>query len=322
MKILVTGGCGYLGSILVQQLIQSISNVEIVVIDNFFHSHWHVTYPWISKYGNVKLLSKDVTTCDVSNYVRECDVWYCLHALVGQPLCDVDKNLAVATNYTSIINQISNLKKETVVIYPDSNSSYGTVDGICTEETKTNPLSLYAETKEKTGKVLLEQHNKTIVFKLATLFGVSPRMRLDLLVNSLVWDAFWTHKIELFEAGANRNYCHVNDVARIFSLSCLPQYYENMVGNVFNLGNDNINMSKGDLVSNIAKIVNAEISLCDKNDPDRRNYLVSSLKLKNKTGLEAEISLDTGIRGLVKYYSNLPINKQVRDTVCKIMFNV
>ncbi len=310
-KILVTGGAGYIGSTLVPKLLEQ--GYEVTVIDNFYYNHYysllaccrHKSFDIIEGDARDEALMKDL--------VSRHDIIIPLAAIVGAPACDKDKPGAVTTNYGQIkyINEIRS--KDQRILYPNSNSGYGIGQaGIhCTEETPLNPISLYGRTKTDAEKILLNSDN-VVTFRLATVFGISPRMRLDLLVNDFTHRAINDRFIILFEAHFKRNYIHVSDVAKAF-LHALRNF-DSMKNNAYNVGLSSANLSKFELCEKIKQYIpdfTIEINEFSK-DPDQRNYIVSNEKIE-KTGYKPDMDIDEGIKELVKgskmiknnYFTNL-----------------
>lgn len=313
MNILIIGGAGYIGSTLLQLIDKE--NNNIVVFDNYFHNHNNVTYrnnsiPSLDNFmdrENVVFYNEDVTSWS-DNLMREIsksDVIIPLAALVGAPLCDKHPKEAMAINQ-KFIQDLAIITHDQLIIYPNSNSGYGSVNGICTEETPTNPLSLYGETKQNAEEFLLKRHKNSIVFRLATVFGVSTRTRVDLLVNDMVRRSL-EGPIELFDSGFNRNYINVYDVARAFLFAI--ENRDKMVGQVFNVGADNLNMTKKELVSKICEVSGGTFYETDtKTDPDKRDYIISSEKIK-KIGFTPLCNNETKFRQsideLIHFYKNV-----------------
>jgi nucleoside-diphosphate-sugar epimerase len=319
MNILITGGAGFIGSKLAQKLAQDKSNV-IYLVDNFFYGHWHLTYPWIENYTNIVLLNRDLVQESIAGYLQDIQVMYLLHALVGQPRCDLQPDLAFETNFHSCVKLAMMSNPSTTVIFPNTNSAYGTVtDGVCDENTPVNPISLYSQTKQNAETAILSSHERSVVLRLATVFGVSPRMRLDLLVNTLTWNAHFDEKIDLFQPNAQRNYIHIDDVVDAFILAA--ENVDTLKGGFYNVGNDSLNMSKGDLVRKIAEIVPCKVEEIEKEDPDKRSYLVSSRRFMGATGFKPKVSLEDGVNELVSYYNKLPKNRLLREKVVSVMRN-
>jgi nucleoside-diphosphate-sugar epimerase len=199
---------------------------------------------------------------------------------------------------------MSVLREDQLVIFPNTNSGYGKAkDTVCTEETPLNPISLYGQLKDE-AEYVVRKHPNHVVFRLATVFGYSPRHRLDLLVNTLVYEAVTKGIVEIFDDSFMRNYIHIDDICSAFEYAITNPELRN---NVYNLGNDSLNMSKGDLLEVIAKYIMFEAKKINKTDPDQRDYVVSSEKLY-KTGWKPQKSLKDGIIELIRFYSVLPDN--------------
>jgi nucleoside-diphosphate-sugar epimerase len=247
MNILITGGAGYLGSVLIERLFNNGGVTKLIVYDNLMynqtsliHYSWRKNFEFV--YGDVRDQEK------LSKYVAEADVIIPLAAIVGFPACDRDKDLATAVNYTHvkfICDRIKNTNKK--IIYPNTNSGYGIGEnGECTEESPLNPISHYGVTKVNAEREVLNYGGISI--RLATVFGSSPRMRMDLLVNEFVYKALTDKYITIFEKNFIRNYIHIRDVANTFVY--MIENYEKLKGDVFNVGLSNANLSKQQLVDN------------------------------------------------------------------------
>ncbi len=234
--------------------------------------------------------------------MQSADVIIPLAALVGAPLCARDPWTATSVNLEAV-RLVTRLRSpRQLIVYPTTNSGYGTKSGDvhCTEDTPLEPISLYGVTKTEAEKSVLEAGN-SITLRLATVFGVSPRMRLDLLVNHFVYAAVTDGYLVVFEKGFQRNFVHIRDVADCFVFAI--QNHERMTGRAFNLGLDSANLSKEELAEKVKQHVPnffvhySEIGV----DPDKRNYLVSNQRLR-EAGFEAKRSLDDGITELLKAY--------------------
>jgi len=302
MNILVTGGAGYIGSLLVPELINL--NYNVTVLDNFMFKQNSLAS--IDKKKNFKLIVGDVRdNFLIKDIIKEFDVIIPLAALVGAPLCDQKPTDAVLINEKSIelmSKELSNLQR---VIMPVSNSGYGigNPNEICTEETPLNPISLYGRSKVAAEKIIMQREN-SISFRLATVFGMSPRMRLDLLVNYFVYEALRVKKLTIFEGHFKRNYVHIRDVANVFLFAI--QNFERLKSNTFNFGLENANLSKLELAMKIKNYIKDFIFTESKDgkDPDKRNYIVSNKKILS-TGYEFKFDLDLGIQELIKELPNL-----------------
>lgn len=304
MKILVTGGAGYIGSVLTPTLLSL--GYDVTVYDNFMHKQNSLLECCANK--KFEIIRGDVCDYEKLNPIlSEFDVVIPLAALVGAPACKANPQLTQLVNYDSYINLINNLSDNQRVIFPNTNSGYGVSSNteMCTEESPLNPISEYGITKCKIEEVLLQRPN-SITFRLATVFGMSPRMRMDLLVNDFVYRALNDRFIVLFEEHFRRNYIHIRDVVKAF-VKAIDD--DAMLGEAYNLGLSSANLTKRQLAEKISDhlpeflIHSAEIG----EDPDKRDYLVSNEKLE-LTGWSPDNSLDEGIDELIKGYSVLRPN--------------
>jgi nucleoside-diphosphate-sugar epimerase len=297
--VLVTGAAGYLGSILCEHLLKG--GYRVTAVDNLIyqqHSLFHLCADprFEVFFGDVR------DERFIKGLVSKPDVLIPLAAIVGAPGCDRDPLLARSVNLEAIrlLNRLRSPGQ--LVIYPTTNSGYGTKSGdvSCTEETPLEPISLYGQTKTEAEATLLESVN-AITLRLATVFGMSPRMRLDLLVNHFVYTAVTDGYIVIFEKDFKRNYIHIRDVADCF-IHCIENS-KSMVGRPYNAGLDSANLSKEELALKIKEVVpNFYIHFAAVgSDPDKRNYIVSNQRLR-KAGFEAKRTLESGIEELVKGY--------------------
>jgi nucleoside-diphosphate-sugar epimerase len=300
MKILVTGGAGYLGSILVPELLAA--GHEVTVLDNFMFRQGslnHVCYhpKFTVAKGDIRIESI------VLPLLKKADAVIPLAALVGAPLCNQDPVGATTTNRDAILMMLRNLSRSQMVLMPTTNSAYGTgeKDNFCTEESPLRPISRYAIEKVEVEKHLM-QHPNAISFRLATVFGMSPRMRIDLLVNDFTYRAVNDRFVVLFESSFKRNYIHVRDVSRVFQHGLAN--FERMKGQIYNVGLSDANVSKRELCEIIARHVPGFVFLEAPvgKDPDQRNYIVSNAKIE-ATGYKPAHSLDAGVAELVKGYT-------------------
>ena len=297
MKLLVTGGAGYLGSTMIGYLLEAGHNVTVV--DNFMFgeatlNHYCHNHNFNVIRGDVRL--KEVMTPLISGV----DAIIPLAALVGAPLCDKDPVAAKTTNNDAVMLMLDLISEDQWVLMPTTNSAYGSGDenNYCTEDSPLNPISSYAIEKVEVEKALMQRTN-SISFRLATVFGMSPRMRIDLLVNDFTYRAVNDKAVILFEGHFKRNYIHVRDVSRVFLHGL--ENFNSMRGEIYNVGLSDANVSKRELCERIEKYVPGFVFMENElaSDPDQRNYIVSNAKLE-ATAFSPIHSLDFGISELVK----------------------
>ena len=300
-NVLVTGGAGYLGSTLVPALLDR--GFAVTVVDNFMYGQDSLSA--VCHDPKFSLVRGDVRSLDVMRpLLKHADIIIPLAALVGGPLCDRDPIAATSTNKDAIVEMIRHLSGDQRVLLPVTNSGYGIGEAgtFCTEESPIRPISLYGRTKVETERVLLDSHPNALSFRLATVFGMSPRMRLDLLVNDFTYRAYADRFIVLFESHFKRNYIHVRDVARAF-LHGIDRF-DDMKGGPYNVGLSNANLSKRELCERIQRHLPAFVFLESEigQDPDKRDYVISNEKVE-RTGYRPAYSLDDGIRELIKGFA-------------------
>ena len=305
-KILVTGGAGYLGSIIVPELLAD--GYAVTVLDNLMHSQNSLLECCADpKFDFIK---GDI--CDeslMSELIPKFDVIIPLAAIVGAPACKINPTLTRLVNYDAHINIVKNVSPSQMVIFPTTNSGYGIgeKDTFCTEESPLRPISEYGRTKVEVEKFLLDKGN-AVTYRLATVFGMSPRMRMDLLVNDFTYRADKDRFIILFEEHFRRNYIHIRDVAKAFIFAI--NNFDKMKGEPFNAGLSSANLTKRQLCEKIKEYVpdfyihSAPIG----EDPDKRDYIVSNKKLES-LGWHPDYTLDMGIVELLKGYKILKPNK-------------
>jgi nucleoside-diphosphate-sugar epimerase len=297
--ILVTGGAGYLGSILIHELLKL--GHQVTVLDNFMYGQSSLNHFCADE--NFKIIRGDIRNRDMMRSIlKDKDIVIPLAALVGAPLCKQDPFGATSINHDGIMLMLELLSSEQKVLMPTTNSAYGTgnADNFCTENSALKPISQYAIEKVAVEKKLMSRKN-AVSFRLATVFGMSPRMRLDLLVNDFVYRAVNDKFIVIFEGHFKRNYIHVRDVAKAFIHAI--NNFSIMNGEIYNVGLSNANISKLELCEVIKSIlpdftyIHAPIG----KDPDQRNYIVSNAKIE-ATGYTPSVTLEAGIKELIKGY--------------------
>ncbi|MDZ4743720.1 MAG: NAD-dependent epimerase/dehydratase [Verrucomicrobiota bacterium] len=299
MKILITGGAGYLGSVLTPHLLQN--GHQVTVLDNFLFGQSSLLD--CCHHENFSIIRGDCRAENIlKDVIRKYDVIIPLAAIVGAPLCNADKLAAQTVNQDAVEMICRLVSKEQRILMPVTNSGYGIGEKgkHCTEESPLRPLSLYGVTKVKAEEAVLSREN-SMTFRLATVFGTSPRMRLDLLVNDFVYRAVHDRALVIFEGHFKRNFIHIRDVARVFSHGL--NNFESMKGKPYNVGLDDANLSKLELCAEIKKqlpgFVYLEAPIGE--DPDKRDYIVSNARLE-ATGFKPEWGLQRGITELMKCY--------------------
>lgn len=299
-NILVTGGAGYLGSTLVPDLLAA--GHRVTVLDNFMFRQASLNH--ICHHPNFSVVRGDIRIeSAIAPLMKKADVIIPLAALVGAPLCSMDPVGATTTNHDAITLMIRLLSRDQRVLMPTTNSAYGTGDdnNFCTEDSPLRPISQYAIEKVAVEKELME-HPNAISLRLATVFGMSPRMRLDLLVNDFTYRAVSDKCVVLFEAHFKRNYIHVRDVSLAFRHGL--DNFDRMKGRIYNVGLSDANVSKKELCERIQKQIPqfTFIEAAVGKDPDQRNYVVSNARIE-ATGYRPQVSLDAGITELIKGYT-------------------
>lgn len=305
-QILVTGGAGYLGSIMVPALLAD--GHRVTVIDNFMWKQNSLAACCADP--GFDIVNGDVRNEEVMRpLLAKADVIIPLAALVGAPLCNKDPIAATTTNKDAIATMLRLIGKEQRVLMPVTNSGYGIGEAgkHCTEESPLRPISRYGIDKVAAERMVLD-HGNAISFRLATVFGMAPRMRLDLLINDFVYRAVNDRFVVLFEAHFKRNFIHVRDVAAAFRHGI--DNFERMRGEPYNVGLSEANLSKAELCARIAAQVPGFVYLDAPvgEDPDKRDYIVSNDKIE-ATGYKPAFSLDAGIAELIKGY------RMIRNTI-------
>ena len=305
MNILVTGGAGFIGSVLVPDLLSD--GHKVTVIDNFMYGQSSLAGVCFN--NNLEIINGDIRDHRIiSDNLKKVDIIIPLAALVGAPVCAKDPVGAQTINNDAIMMMLKERSKSQPIIMPTTNSAYGSGghNNFCTEESPLNPISKYAIDKVEVEKTLMEMDN-VISFRLATVFGMSPRMRLDLLVNDFTYRAFKDRFVVLFESSFKRNYIHVRDISRVFRHAV--ENFSTMKNQIFNVGLSSANLSKFELCEKIKEQIVDFIFIDEKfkEDPDQRNYIVSNDKIEG-TGYLPQVSIEEGISELIKGFKMLRNN--------------
>jgi len=297
MKVLITGGAGYLGSTLAEHLLDQ--GYQVTVFDNLMYKQLSLLH--LFKREGFQFIKGDVRDKNqLQLLVAENDVIIPLAAIVGMPACKENPKLATDVNFIQIKDIVDVLRDNQKLIIPNTNSQYGSSDNIITEDSQFQPLSLYAQTKCDAEDYVLSKGNG-VVLRLATVFGASPRMRQDLLVNDFTYKAVTDGYLVLFEAHFKRNYIHVQDIAQTFQF--MIENYDTCRGQVYNVGLSDANLTKLELAETIKKYIPNLVIKQDefKEDFDKRNYIVSNEKIE-KIGWRPKFSVDYGIKQLINVY--------------------
>jgi nucleoside-diphosphate-sugar epimerase len=302
MKILITGGAGYIGSVLVPRLLAA--GHEIIVLDNFMFRQSSLSD--VCLYESFEVIRGDARDEElIKSLLKRIDIIIPLAALVGAPLCKNDPIGTLTTNQNAIEALCKNVSSSQRIIMPVTNSGYGigAKDQYCTEDSPLNPISLYGLTKVKAEQVVLSR-SESITFRLATVFGMSSRMRTDLLVNDFVYRAVTDNSVVIFEGHFKRNYIHIQDVANVFLYAI--ENFDLMKGRPYNVGLDDANLSKLELAAviqkHLPKFTYLEAPIGE--DPDKRDYIVSNARIAS-VGFKPKWDLDRGIHELIKGYTIL-----------------
>lgn len=302
MNILVTGGAGYIGTSLIPQLLEK--GYRVRVLDNLMFGGEPIIQFFNHK--NFEFQNGDIRNIeDIKKAVAGQDIIIHLAAIVGFPACSRYPRLAEEVNVGGTKNLASALSKEQIVIYASTGSNYGSVQDICTEETPLNPLSLYGRTKTEAEKYLLDNCS-TIGFRFATAFGISPRLRLDLLINDFVYKAVKQRYLVVYEKNFRRTFINVLDMGRSFLFGI--ENRDKMTGQIYNVGSEKMNYTKEQVCELIKAATKCEVYYAEiGQDADKRDYNVSYQKI-NKLGFDTAISVEEGIEQLAKAFEVIGSN--------------
>jgi nucleoside-diphosphate-sugar epimerase len=306
MNILVTGGAGYIGSILIPMLLQK--GYKVVLFDNFTWGIKPILH--FVRHPDLEIMSGDIRDRkSIQSAMKNCEIVIHLAAIVGYPACAQDHEKAVSTNVQGTKNIVDSLGKKQRLIFASTGSTYGKVEGICTEETPIDPLTLYGSTKWEAENRVRDAGGVSLRF--ATVFGVSPRLRLDLLVNDFVHQALHNKQIVLYEGHFRRTFLHVQDAANSYLLAI--DKFDEMSGEAFNIGDNSMNYTKREIAVIIKEYVDFYLHEADVGeDLDKRDYEVSYEKI-HSLGFNKKIGLTDGIQELIKVLRHLHVTNEWRN---------
>jgi len=308
MKIVVTGAAGYIGSMLCKEIVDTLPSAKVYAFDNLYYNQWKHVESFLV-HDRIKFYNEDILdwSANLSQAIADADYVICLAAIVGAPACDKVPELSTDLNYHWYEDLLGKVDGSQKIIYPNTNSGYGTTPegSVCTEESPSNPLSLYGKLKQDTEDLLRKEYENVVCFRLATVFGLSGRPRLDLLVNNFVYRAVKDGQLDIFDGHFRRNFVSVKDVCRAFLFALDSENFQKMKGQVYNLGADTLNSTKLEFAQKIQEITGCKLTEHnDKTDPDKRDYVVSSQKLYNLGFTPIDTTLDQRVRELSVFCTN------------------
>jgi len=311
MKILVTGGAGYIGTSLVPALLARGDNV--VVYDNLMYRQnvlleYYLNDNFRFIYGDVRDKAK------IAKSLKNVDIIIHLASIVGAPACKRNGKLAQEVNVDGTKNIVDGLSsKDQVLLFASTGSVYGKIEGMCNEDWTPNPLSKYGTTKLDGEKLILARDN-SIAFRFATAYGLSPRLRLDLLINDFVLNSIRNKYLVVYDKEFRRTFIHIQDIVR--SYLHMIDNFNSVKGTAYNIGSEENNYTKRDLVNKIKEHLDFQVYYADKGipDPDQRDYEVSYKKLAD-TGFKVNVNIDRGIKELVDGFSNLKIQSNFANII-------
>jgi nucleoside-diphosphate-sugar epimerase len=290
LKILITGGAGYKGIVLTTKLLEK--GYQVTILDNFMYGYEPVLH---------LVKNKNLTKADIRNKIsnlNEFDFIYHLAGISGYPACSANPHSAHLINVQATRNILRGLSKDQRIVYASTTSFYGRSGKPCNEETPITPFSVYANTKYLAEQITMEKEN-AIALRFATIFGFSPKMRIDLMVNDFTYKAVKEGVLVLFDSFAKRTFMHIEDAADCYIMAL--EKFDQMKSNIFNAGGNHLNYSKFEIASMIRKKVEFNIIDSQMQDKDLRHFLVNYDKIE-KIGFKPKISVEEGIDELLKIY--------------------
>ena len=293
MNVLITGGAGYKGVILTEELLKR--SHKVTILDNFMYGYDSVLH--LVENDNFSVVKEDVRN-DLTRYLSDKDVIFHLAGISGHPACESNRHSAKVINIDATLKLVDMLSKDQRIFYASTTSFYGKSGEVCDETSKINPISLYGITKYEAEKIVMQKDN-AIALRFATIFGISPRMRIDLLVNDFCYRAVNERSVVLFDSASKRTFLDVKDGIRSY-VFCMEEF-ENMKNDVYNVGDEKLNFSKLEIAQKIAEHTECTIIDSDIADLDMRDFIISFDKIKS-FGYSAIYSLDEGIQNLIKLY--------------------
>ncbi|MBI4366421.1 MAG: NAD-dependent epimerase/dehydratase [Deltaproteobacteria bacterium] len=305
MKILVTGGAGYVGSLLIPMLLER--GDAVVCFDNFLWGFKPLLH--CATHPNLEIIRGDIRDRKaVGEALHGCDTVLHLAAIVGYPACAADPHRAISTNVEGTKHVVEQLDGRRL-IFASTGSTYGKVEGVATEATPIAPLTLYGKTKWEAERMIVDAGG--VALRFATVFGVAPRLRLDLLVNDFAYQAIHNKQIVLFEGHFRRTFLHAKDAAQSYCFAL--EHYDRMRGSVYNIGDDGMNFTKRDVAMRLKRLVDFYLHEADVGtDLDARNYEVSYAKI-NALGFATRVGFDAGLAELVKVLRHVTILNEWRN---------
>ena len=292
-KILITGGAGYKGILLARELLER--GLDVTILDNFLYGVEPTLH--LFRYPGVSFVRKDIRSLEQSD-VKDFDCIFHLAAISSYPACESNPHSAVMININATKTLLSYLSKSQLIVYASTTSLYGTAGVECHEDAPVKPTSLYAKSKYEAEQMCMQREN-AISFRFATLFGVSPRMRWDLLLNTFVMKAISERTLVLFDAHSTRTFLHVSDAIKSYLMTL--DHTDKMTGQIFNVGDRNMNYSKMQLAEMVHQKHKFEIINSSLDDLDFRTFIVNFDKIE-KLGFKPSISIDDGINELIKLF--------------------